>query len=282
MNNNVDNNTNVANSDTLVWGQPVNEEEVKIDTDYNDPSLVNPRFVLSKSKEFIQPPAPAISDKEIPNVTFKPTEPEPAKHVPKKRPPKVEAFFKDMQEQAVDAEQSKRIKQKIEAELKSKIGLVAQINAYCNEDVFPGLKAKANLKKRSYSEDDDIDTLRAAKAQLEGALGMRGAKQVAVDYFGYLCRGIERLNRNGVLFGFNTTGLGDASNQAVSGFDDEINELIVKYQWLFYQPPELRFATKFVKLIMLIDYMNTHGIPNVSKADYKEVSPETKARYEDL
>jgi hypothetical protein len=266
----MESNTNVA---------PQQEEEPQISTEHITEPLVSEKFVLSNSAEFAKPP-PAAQPKTPPvqRVTFADEQP---KSQPRKRSKNVEAFFQDIQDKEIDSAQYKKIKAQMDAELKEKIGLVAQINGYCDESTFPGVKERAKLKKAKYTEDDDVGTLRAAKIQLEQTLGRKSAKNVAIDYFTYLCGGLEKW-QVGRFVGMDFTGLYEAAPEAVAGFDDEINELIIKYQWLFYQPPELRFVTKFVKLLGAIDYMNRNRVTAIPNADYSRVDVNTQERYADL
>lgn len=255
----------------------VDESAIKIE---DIPELKdNPRFVLSNSQELkaAHAPPPVIDAK---TVTFDDVMPK-TRAKPKKRNHEVEALMEEVQTQELDKAAYQRMKQREDAEIKVKIGYVAQINGYLNEQKFPGVRARANLKKAKYTEDDDIKTLKAAKEALERCIGSSSADDVAKDYFGWLLTGIEMFNRNGVL-GIDTTGLSSNTDKIMPSFQKEIDELVIKYQWLFYQPPEFRFITKLVRLLWTLNYMNKHGISKASDADYSAVDPETAERFSDL
>ena len=242
----------------------------------------NPRFVLSNSQEFQRPTTPPPQATPERTVQFsQPVTPPTQRRPNRKRTAEVNAFLEDIQHEQVDKAAYERLKKKEADELKQKIGLIAQINGYLNEEKFPGIKARANLKKVKYTEDDDIKTLTAAKETLERCIGTSSADNVASDYFGWLLTGIEMINRNGVL-GLDTTGLAAQKTKILPEFKREIDELVIKYQWLFYQPPELRFATKFLRLLWTVNYMNKHGIQATTDADYSEVDPDVEAQFSDL
>lgn len=265
--------TNIASNTNVIVDEPTG---VKIE---DIPELQdNPQFVLSNSQEWKRGPMPPPPE---PKVTFNDLPQPAAPKRPKKRNHEVENLVGDLRDQALDKEAYNRARKKEEAEMKEKVGLCAQINGYLNEQKFPGVRARANLKKAKYTEDDDIRTLKAAKEALERCIGSASADDVATDYFGWLLNGIELFNRNGVI-GLDTTGLSSQRDAVLPSFQKEIDELVIKYQWLFYQPPELRFATKLVRLMWSINYMNKHGIKTATDTDFSNVDPETAERYSDL
>jgi hypothetical protein len=258
------------------------DEDVKVTIDPNDPSLSSANFVISNSSEFVPPPPVETVSEPPRQVQFAEPEPFIPRNPPKKRNPRVEAFFQDVREEVVDKEQAKKYKAQLDAEIKEKLTLVTKINMYLDKDNFPGLREKANLKKKNYTEDDDIQTLRNALELLKRARAAQGAKGVAVTYFDYLCQFTERLSGTKFLFGKDVRGLSANSHKLVGDFDEEINELIIKYSWLFYQPPELRFVGKFIKMISVLDYINKNGMNNVSNVDYSQVDPNMNDQYQDL
>lgn len=259
------------------------DDDVKIEIDPNDPSLSSANFVISNSSEFVpQPPPVQVEPEPERHVQFAEPEPFIPRNPPKKRNPRVEAFFKDAREEVVDKAQAKKIRAQIDAEREEKLTLVTKINMYMDPQIFPGVAEKANLRKKKYGMEDDVQTLKDALAMLERTNAAKGAKAVAVSYFDYLCAFTEKLSGTKFLFGKNVHGLAMNSHKLVADFDEEINELVIKYSWLFYQPPELRFIGKFIKMISVLDYLNNNGMNNVSNVDYSNIDPNMNDQYQDL
>lgn len=271
------NNTNVMHE----------EDEPKIEYDMDDPAYESDKFVLSNSQELKAPveapaspgPSKKVQFEEFAN-SFQQTPPAPTRTFRKKNP-KVEAFFRDVRDEEIDAAASKKMKAKLDAELKEKITLVTQIKMYLQE--FPELRERAQLKKKTYSEDDDIETLRNTKKLLEQTRGMGKATTTAKAYFSYICQGIEKtLNGSPLIFGLNLTHLGEAAPKLAEGFEDELKEIAIKYSWFFYQPVELRFAFKFWQMLKEVDYMNQNGLLGSIPVPPQQMDPETAQRYDDL
>lgn len=278
MNNN--NNTNVMEA----------EEEVRVEYDPDDPSYESEKFILSNSQEIKQPePEPEPEPVQNPvspstgrKVKFEEFTYTPGQNLPKrKRNPKVEQFFNDIKDEQIDTAATKKMRAKYEAEMKEKITLLTQIKMYLQE--FPELRERAQLKKKNFTEDDDIETLRATKKTLEQTRGMGKATTTAKAYFQYACQGLEStLNRSPLLFGLDITHLGRVAPDLAKGFDEELKEIAIKYSWFFYQPVEMRFAFKFWQMLKEVDYMNKNGLLGSIPQPPQQIDPETADRYGDL